>query len=392
MIFGNEGMPRSGKSLDAMQHIVDSLRSGRTVVTNVAGVSHKALSEYLAIPLPTVQRLLIVIEPPADMDEEEKVAYVKEQFYAKRIPDSLMIWDEINQFWPPDRQPLPAQWAKFVTEHGHEGIDILIMGQDLSELHTTWRKRLQRYTRFTKLDMLGKDDQMHWGSYTNVGKNRYKLMADGKKPYNKEFFPLYKSHRDTTTNKGNYKDSRFSVFQTKHKVYGAAFGLLLCYCLYVIYGFFTPEPVQAEPVTASAENKTESVKAAPAKASAQSEDLQQAVPSVAEVEMPPQRPPIDYLDERAQKYDLRLTGIMDRLNPQPGKAAFEFSIDFLDESYRVKERMTREDVASLGWTIERKPYGILISREGVSYVVRAWPLDNWGKVPQQTIASLKPAQ
>lgn len=382
MIFGNEGMPRSGKSLDSMQHIIDSLNAGRTVVTNVIGVNHKALSEYLSIPLPTVERLLVVIKPPKDMDEDDKIDFVKREFYARRIPDCLWIWDEINQFWPPDRQPLPAEWAKFVTEHGHEGIDVLIMGQDLSELHTTWRKRLQRYTRFTKLDMLGKDDHYHWGSYTNVGKNKYRRTADGKKPYKKEFFHLYESHRETTTNTANYKDGRFGVFQPQHKFYAACFGLLLCFALYNIWGFFNPDLVEevAKPQDVPEQKnapKTTTVVVQETK------EVEQVLPAD-----PPKPEPIDYLDKFAQQYDLRLTGIIDRKDPQPGQAAFEFELDFVDTSYRVKERMRRVDVSSLGWAIERHPYGLRITKDGVSHVARPWPLDNWGKVPQQTITAL----
>ena len=47
MIFGNEGMPGSGKSLDAMQHILDSLNAGRTIITNIHGINHKAIASYL---------------------------------------------------------------------------------------------------------------------------------------------------------------------------------------------------------------------------------------------------------------------------------------------------------------------------------------------------------
>jgi zona occludens toxin len=391
MIFGNEGMPRSGKSLDSMQHIIDSLNAGRTVVTNVIGVNHKALSEYLAIPLPTVERLLIVIEPAKGMDEDEKIAYVKREFYARRVPDCLWIWDEINQFWPPDRQPLPPEWAKFVTEHGHEGIDVLIMGQDLSELHTTWRKRLQRYTRFTKLDMLGKDDQFHWASYTNVGKNKYRRTADGKKPYNKAFFPLYKSHRETTTNTGNYKDGRFGVFQPQHKVYAVLFGLLLCGALYNIWGFFNPD--LGEEVAKTDASEVEPVASKPQAKQPQSAAKPAAADIPPEAHSAPAKPePIDYLDKFAQQYDLRLSGIIDRKDPQPGQAAFEFEVDFLDTAYRVKERMRRVDIASLGWAIERHPYGIRITKDDRSYVARPWPLDNWGKVPQQTITALGTAK
>lgn len=388
MIFGNEGMPGSGKSLDAMQHILDSLNAGRSIFTNIHGINHKAISEHLSIPLPTVQRLLVSFQPPEDLDEDQKVRWIKAEFLKNQVPDCLWIWDEINQYWPPDRQALPAEWSKFITEHRHLGIDVLIMGQDLAELHATWRKRLQRYTRFTKLDMQGKDDHYHWASLTNIGRNKYRKMSDGKKPYNKDFFPFYSSVRATTSNLDNYKDGRFAVFQPKHKMWAACFALGMCYSLYVIWGFFNPEVADAKPLAAQ-EQPAEVVsapKSLPAPpATAKAEKTPPEAPAA-----PPERKPIDYLDQFASKYQLRLTGIMDRLNPQPGKPAFEFRLDFLDESYRVKERMTRADVASLGWSIERRDYGILISKNGVEYVARAWPLDNWGKVPQQTLTAIKP--
>lgn len=81
MIFGHEGLPRSGKSLEAMVHVVDSLRAGRIIVTNIHGIDHKSISEYLAIPLPTVQRLLICLEPPSDLDEEQVTKWTKDAFF-----------------------------------------------------------------------------------------------------------------------------------------------------------------------------------------------------------------------------------------------------------------------------------------------------------------------
>ena len=81
MIFGSEGMPRSGKSLETMQYIVDSLVKGRTIVTNIHGIDKKAISEYCVIPLPTVERLLINLEHPfQDQDEEKVVPWVKAEF------------------------------------------------------------------------------------------------------------------------------------------------------------------------------------------------------------------------------------------------------------------------------------------------------------------------
>jgi zona occludens toxin len=391
MIFGSEGLPRSGKSLESMQHIVDSLIKGRTVVTNIHGIDKKAMSEYCVIPLPTVERLLITLDRPPGLDEEQVVSWTKKSFLENAVTDSLWIWDEINQFWPPDRQPLPADWAKFVTEHGHLGIDILIMGQDLTELHTTWRKRLQRYTRYTKLDMMGKEDSFHWASYSNAGRNRFKRTSEGKKPYKKEFFPLYKSHRDETQNKDNYKDKRYGIFQTKHKIWGVIFVLILFSAFYYLYNFFQhphiasrADGVEQAPVHVDPKPAKEEVKVK------QPEPTDSPVGAVAAAAKPE---PIDYFDKLATKYDLRLSAILER-TPYDGDTRpwLEFQIDALDSSYRVKERFNRASIVALGWTVERTDYGIKLSKQDVVYVVRPWPLDNFGKVSNKAIADQKPNQ
>lgn len=241
------------------------------------------------------------------------------------------------------------------------------------------------YTRFTKLDMLGKEDHYHWATLTNVSRGRFKQTAQGKKPYNKDFFGFYKSHRDETTNKGNYKDARFSVFQTKHKVLAALFAVALVVAGWNIWGFWHPKGADVKPLSAKpAASQPAASEVVAAKPVERSETARQTKQDEA-----PE--PIDYLDKQAMKYDLRLSAIMDRKDPQPGQAAYEFVLDFLDPSYRVKERMGRKDVVSLGWAIERKDFGLLISKDAKSYVVRPWPLDNFGKVPQQQIAALKPA-
>lgn len=398
MIFGSEGLPRSGKSLESMQHIVDSLTKGRTVVTNIHGIDKKAISELIVIPLPTVERLLVTFERPADLDEEQLVAWTKKCFLDNAITDSLWIWDEINQFWPPDRQPLPADWAKFVTEHGHLGIDILIMGQDLTELHTTWRKRLQRYTRYTKLDMMGKEDSFHWASYSNSGRNKFRRTAEGTKPYNKKFFPLYKSHRDDTQNKANYKDKRYGVFQTKHKVYGLFFAAVLLYAMWYIWGFFHQKPTvpaSTTPAAASAPAVAEvpkpeiKTKRAP-DPETQGSTMNEVLPSAS---LPVKPEPIDYFDKFASKFDLRLAAIIERV-PQDGDTRpwLEFQIDVLDSAYRVKESFNRSSLAALGWAIERTEYGIKLSKNNVVYVARSWPLDNFGKVPARTVAAITPGR
>lgn len=386
MIFGHEGLPRSGKSAEAMKHVCDSLLADRKVITNISGINHKAIADYLGIPLPTVTRLLVCIEPPEDVaeDEERVVPWVKSEFLRLAENDSLIIWDEINQFWPPDRQPLPAAWAKFVTEHGHKGIDILIMGQDMTELHQTWRKRLQRYTRFTKLDMIGKEDMYHWASFTSTGRLKFKRMSEGKRPYNKDYFGFYKSHEDDTENKGNYKDGRFSLFQRKHKVAAVAMGVLCIFCVYLLTSFFRVPADDAES-PAVVEHQPASL---PAAAPAPPPRVPQAAP--ASDPAPPKREPIDYLDRYADRYQIRLSGFVQRSKPVVGLPLYDFQIDFHDENYRVRERMNRADVVSLGWQIEVHDYGLKIMKGDRFHIVRPWPVDLPGRVSRAQLAAISP--
>lgn len=400
MIFGNEGMPRSGKSLDAMQHIIDSILHGRCIVTNVYGINYAELAKYLAIPEATIRRMLITIAPPAGMDEEEKVDWVKERFFENQHPDCLWIWDEINQFWPVDRQPLPAKWAKFVTEHGQIGMDVLIMGQDLSELHKTWRGRLQRYTRFTKLDMRGKEDHFHWATMTNTGRGRYRKMADGTKPYNKKFFALYRSHREDTTNKGNYKDKRFNAFQPKHYFYGSIFVVMLLCSMGYMYRYFTHPATMGSDISEKKDAPREPTTVKPSEVSTPMSTPAPVAPAAAPVNtvvdaIKPDAPvtssgPIDYIDKLAQTYSFRLSGLLER-EPKPGdnRPWLEFNIDVVDQSLKIHDRFRRAELVALGWTVERTGYGIKLSKGESVHVVRAWPLEGPGRPSQKEITSIK---
>ncbi|GJN48258.1 zonular occludens toxin domain-containing protein [Pseudomonas tohonis] len=394
MIFGLEGLPGSGKSLESMQHIHDALLAGRTVVTNIYGLNYELISESLAIPLETVQRLLIGLEVPDELDDEQAVAWVKQAFYERRINDCLWIWDEINQYWPPDRSALPAEWAKFVTEHRHLGMDILVMGQDLTELHSTWRKRLQRYTRLTKKDMMGKEHEYHWASLANSGRGRFKQTASGSKPYNKAFFGWYKSVRDETGNLSNYKDGRYSVFQGKHKFWMAVYGVfLLCGGIYM-WQWFHPDPEMGH-TTAETQNPAEIVAAAipqpvDTEPIAVTELLPEATPPPT-VEEEKERRAIDYLDNLAQTHRLRIGAYLERQEDTPGKRKWDFVLEALDGTYHVRERFGAAEVYALGWDIERTAYGFRITKEGVEHILRSWPIDIFGRVSNPAITQARSA-
>ncbi|MEF9673137.1 hypothetical protein QNM99_16960 [Pseudomonas sp. PCH446] len=161
--------------------------------------------------------------------------------------------------------------------------------------------------------------------------------------------------------------------------------MFFCYAIYTIFGFFKhpapadkPSQAVASPALASVE-KPVAVVAAPVP----------AVP-VEPVHIDSKPEPIDYFDKFASKFDLRLAAILER-KPEPGDSRpwLEFQIDVVDPSFRVKERFDRKSLAALGWAIERTDYGIKLSKQDIVYVVRPWPLDNFGKVPNKTTSDLR---
>lgn len=95
--------------------------------------------------------------------------------------------------------------------------------------------------------------------------------------------------------------------------------------------------------------------------------------------------PIDYLDGFANQYRIRLSAAIYSTTNVLQLAI----IEFYDSSEHLKERMYLKDVIALGWEVTQKQYGLDISKDERSYVVRPFPLDDLiGKVPQSNLTQL----
>lgn len=91
----------------------------------------------------------------------------------------------------------------------------------------------------------------------------------------------------------------------------------------------------------------------------------------------------------ATAYSVRLSGLIS--SEQEGKELLGY-VEMLDSSYHVKERFTVQDIQALGWAVSHEVYGLLIVKEGVRHVARAWPLDLYGRVDERTANSLDTSQ
>jgi zona occludens toxin (predicted ATPase) len=231
-IFFLEGLPRSGKSYESvLRHLLPALKAGRPVITNVHGIDLQKIKQHLG--LSTLNVTYIDIDTPVKAATEQfirrcentdrpvipaQLSSVAARAAQKIIDGTLVknalyLLDEMQNYFAATSSPLPPDSSKFFAEHGHDGIDIVIMGQKYKDVHSFVIERIEVLTRLKKLVAIGQPKRYTWVNYDMGGMKPVKI-ASGVEKYDPRIFPLYKSHTEGTTNTGSYEDTRNSVFNT----------------------------------------------------------------------------------------------------------------------------------------------------------------------------------
>lgn len=248
MIIFHEGMPRSGKSYAATQdHIVPALVQGRKIYARIDGINHVKFAEVAGITEERCRELLI------ELSEED----VQRLDQLDIENDSLVVLDELQNYWPSQKAPLSPGMTKWIAEHGHHGLDVLTMGQLLKDCHRTWVNRTNRKIQFVKKDMLGKPDEYKWRMFTGSpdarGNVKFVEVQKGDGKYDEKYFGCYKSHSEGTDNKGTYVDERANVFQSAMfkkwlPLLGVGVVSAIVYIVYLFNGGLAPSTPTVKPV------------------------------------------------------------------------------------------------------------------------------------------------
>jgi zona occludens toxin len=379
MIVFHEGLPRSGKSYEAcVMHILPALKEGRRVVTNIEGIDHSKFSELSGLPIKIVEQYLRCVFVRDDMDEQRRLIIEETQ------KDNLIVIDEIQNLFPSGREKLEPEWMRYISEHGHDGLDVILMGQDRRDCHNMWRRRIQRVITFKKLTALGKEGSYAWACYEATSPEKFQKVTSGTRNYEEKYFGLYKSFTDGTTHKSAYIDKRATVWNNAgFKLGMPAVGIALVFALWHLVGFFSvqeePEPEQV----AQADQMPKVRRAAPTVGD-------NAPPSKEEPEEPtePAYEPLDVFDELQHKNRLRLSAVV---VPTSGDdARIHAYVDVLNEGYHVQDRFTAASLRDLGWKVSYRDAGLMLTKGDRSIIVRPWPIDKPGRVDNDTRASLAP--
>lgn len=216
MLVFNEGVPRSGKSYDAVKsHILPALKKGRKVHARLNGLNHALIAAHLNLPEQRVRELLVHVDSGdvastfvATQDPETKAWGIPEA-----LKDALIVIDEIHEFYVAGRGAMPAQQEQFFALIGQNGGDVVIMTQSIKRLHAAVRARIERKNVFQKLSVAGKKTQYRVTYWVTTAPDKYEKVGGDTKDYDPAIFPLYAGYAPGADNTEVYEGGGTSLWK-----------------------------------------------------------------------------------------------------------------------------------------------------------------------------------
>lgn len=349
MIVFHEGLPRSGKSYEAIkEHIIPALKAGNKVISNIDGVNLEEIAKYLNVAAYTLEDLFQSFFIQGDMDAQKEKLYSLVKTEEGFTKDLLVVIDEIQILFPSERNKLPEHWIEWISEHGHHGCHVVLIGQDRRDCHNLWRRRIQRVISFSKNTALGKEDSYRWDLYEARRPEKYIHVSGGSKKYDPAIFPCYKSHSHEDVNKENYSDNRAVVWKDpKLRMAFAAFLLLVAGGVYGVASFLhvdkPPEPAQTTPDHISD----------PANAIPQEENRTR-------LSAPDPVPSDPFQMSLANGNQVHFAGAF----------GSQYYFQIYDRDLKMVDVFTSKDLSGYGYSIRYQPRSATISKDAYSKVIR----------------------
>lgn len=370
-----EGLPRSGKSYEAMSTLlIPWLQKGKEVVAYIEGLEtdecQARIAEASGLPLERVKALLFPLTRedmrPREVEVKGKKVTIDGAWIEKTRDNALHIYDEAQNWWP-NRMKASEQLTQFVTEHGHRGATILLMGQSLLDVLALWRRRVDQKFVFLKLSALGRDGNYRVTIQKGQGNGEFVKVTDKLSKYDPKYFGTYKSHTSGEIETETYTDNRVVFWKGKGVQYGA---LIVVGCLvwggWTLYKFFQP-PAKPKPGSASAAKAVPppSPAARPVAAPPMAANPPGDTQAAPDTRTPEER----YLVDLGGKGRIRLAGLM----VFRGKTAGY--VEWVDGTTRVVERIGIESLQDLGVSVQVIGSAVKLSLGGWSALATMWPME-----------------
>lgn len=196
------GLMGSGKSYECVTSvIVPAIKAGRRVVTNVDGIDGDAIRAYCVEKWSLDEDKLGHVVHCSN-DEVSKASFLPHGTDVDTLcqPGDLIAIDEAWRFWGTDCKLLPEHKV-FFREHRHYvhpdtkvSCDLVLMVQDISDLHRTLKVVVELTFRTTKLKSLGLNKSYRVEMWEGYKLSRGSRVGVQNKSYDKQVFPLYSSY------------------------------------------------------------------------------------------------------------------------------------------------------------------------------------------------------
>lgn len=367
MIIFHEGLPGSGKSYEALvRRIIPALQSGRVVQAYVEGLDHDKIAALAGISVERCRELLHVLTRE-QLDGDQIITVAQD--------NALLVLDEAQNFWG-NRAKLSKAMVQFVTEHRHRGIDLVLMGQDLRDVHALWRRRVELKLCFLKLSALGAAKRYSVTTHRHKGQDEFERVGTVVSKYEERYFGTYKSHTSDDVNTEDYKEARAAVFGTATMRYGIPLVLVLAiWGGFKFWGFWQPE-THIKTAKQTPTKATETAQAASKPAGA-GQPIPQAKPDLRTVQ---EKRLVDLSD----RYRIRLAGLV----AIGGKV--QGVVEWIDGGSRVMERLSLNSLRDLG-------VGVVVGEDFVrlglgewNALATMWPTEADGRVSQTRLEGMRP--
>ncbi|MGR4896957.1 zonular occludens toxin domain-containing protein [Stenotrophomonas sp. LARHCG68] len=262
MLVFNEGVPRAGKSYDAVKsHILPSLKKGRRVFARLNGLDKPKIAEYLKMPLADVDALLTLVDTK---DVRTMFACVQDDTGKWCIPDefkdALVVIDEVHEFYVNERLPLPAPIENFWALLGQNGGDAVIMTQWINRVHQAIRARIERKNVFQKLTAIGFKNKYRVSYFHTTSPGKYERVGGKTEKYDPAIYPLYHGYAPGSENTEVYEEGATNVWLAmlpRAAMFGIA-GLVGAY-FFLSFFFDFGKGKKEEPAAAAAQAQAEPV-------------------------------------------------------------------------------------------------------------------------------------
>ncbi|WP_420208017.1 zonular occludens toxin domain-containing protein [Candidatus Electronema sp. JC] len=253
MITAFTGTPGSGKSYDAVRKILDNLRKGRVIYTNIRGMDSPECFEMIKL-VARISDYGLAKHLRFLADEECK------EFWLHVEPGSLIVLDEVqNIFNARDWQSKAnVQFNAWASTHRHHGYDVILITQSIMRLDTAVRALVEWSYVYRKINFFGSLIQQKYICYAFAGEDTAgKPLGKTPHTYDPQIFLCYQSYVSKDIKEMGVM-SHVNVL--KHPIF-YAIPLVFCFFVYMLSksGLIHGDLFGTEKIAAEAEARAKGV-------------------------------------------------------------------------------------------------------------------------------------